>query len=258
MMRWITLFIIGALIIGGCTSKLPFPDDKKKAEKAPEKVITVDEAVGGLPCFKCHSYKKFSESPGKGVFSHQVHIRTSYHCNQCHDFKGHEHISINRNVCGNCHGIKTITFNKTSMPSKFNHESHAKMFGCKECHPGVFLMKSGAANVTMKDIYNGAYCGACHNGKKAFPSSDCTKCHDMKSFDKEFVYKVEGIGNVAFSHKFHTLAFSCSECHPKLFAMKKTQGKMKMDDMYAGKLCGACHNGNIASQVTDCGKCHKQ
>ena len=55
-------------------------------------------------------------------------------------------------------------------------------------------MKAGSAQITMKDIYSGAYCGACHNGQKAFASSECTKCHDMKGFDKELVYKVEGLG----------------------------------------------------------------
>lgn len=114
-------------------------------------------------------------------------------------------------------------------------------------------MKAGTASVTMKDIDRGAYCGACHNGKKAFASSECTRCHEMKKFDKDLLYKVEGIGNVTFSHKFHTGMFSCDDCHTKYFAMKKTQGKMKMDRMNEGKLCGACHSGNIS----DCAKCHK-
>jgi len=117
-------------------------------------------------------------------------------------------------------------------------------------------MSAGAARVSMKDINNGEYCGACHNGKEAFPSSECARCHSLKSFDKELKYKVDGIGNVAFSHAFHTSAFSCDNCHPKLFGMKKTEGKMTMDDMNKGKYCGSCHNGNVASAVTDCGKCH--
>ncbi|GER92713.1 cytochrome C [hot springs metagenome] len=172
--------------------------------------------------------------------------------------KGHQHIVVNRNICSNCHNMKIIVFDRTALPSKFDHEAHAKMFNCKDCHPNIFLMSAGATRVTMKDIYSGAYCGACHDGKKAFASSECVKCHNkMKGFEKELSYKVEGMGNVVFSHKFHTTAFSCDSCHPKLFDMKKTQGKMKMDDMYQGKTCGSCHNGNIATAVTDCGKCHK-
>ncbi|MDO9289303.1 MAG: cytochrome c3 family protein, partial [Thermodesulfovibrionales bacterium] len=68
---------------------------------------------------------------------------------------------------------------------------------------------------------------------------------------------VEGLGPVTFSHKFHAGTFPCDECHPKLFGMKKTQGKMPMDKINEGKFCGACHNGSIASPATDCTKCHK-
>jgi c(7)-type cytochrome triheme protein len=108
----------------------------------------------------------------------------------------------------------------------------------------------------MKDINNGAYCGACHNGKEAFASSECAKCHNLKGFNKELKYKVDGIGDVKFSHEFHTAAFSCDNCHPKLFDMKKTKGKMTMDAINKGKFCGSCHNGKTASDATECGKCH--
>ncbi|MBI4691777.1 MAG: cytochrome c3 family protein [Nitrospirae bacterium] len=252
-MRWLILVVIFGSLVISCSPKV----EKGKAEETQEKIISKDEAVGSLPCFKCHSYQRFSASPQKGVFSHQIHTNTGYHCNQCHDFEGHKYMTINKNICGNCHNIKSVAFKKTGLPSRFNHETHSKMFGCRECHPKIFLMKAGTADVTMKDINKGLYCGACHNGKRAFASSECTKCHEMKTFDKELTYKVEGLGPVVFSHKFHTSAFSCADCHPKLFAMKKTQGRMPMDKINEGKYCGACHNGNIASPASDCMKCHK-
>ena len=251
-MRWLVYLII-AFLMFGCTPE----KTEKIIEKAPEKVISRDEAVGSLPCFRCHSYQKFSSQPQKGIFPHSVHMETGYHCNQCHEIKGHKNIVVNRDICSNCHNMKTISFKKTAFPSRFDHMLHSNIFGCKDCHPKIFIMKAGASYVTMKDIYNGAYCGACHDGKKAFSSSDCAKCHEMKGFNKELVYKVEGLGNVVFSHKFHTSAFSCADCHPKLFDMKKTKGKMTMDEMYKGKFCGACHNGSMASPLSDCGKCHK-
>jgi c(7)-type cytochrome triheme protein len=121
----------------------------------------------------------------------------------------------------------------------------------------MFPMVRGKEKITMQEIYRGQYCGSCHNGKKAFSSSDCSRCHDMKGFSKELTYRVQGIGDVIFSHKFHTTAFSCDNCHPRLFTMKKTQGKMTMEDINKGKFCGACHNGNIASPSSECGKCHR-
>jgi len=242
-------------LLAGCT--LP-KGESAKTDQPAVKIISRDQAIGGLPCFRCHSFDKFSAQPEKGIFSHRLHIDSGYHCNQCHEFQGHKHISLNKDVCGNCHSIKNITFNKTAMPSRFDHEAHTKRYSCNECHPKLFLMKAGSARITMRDINNGAYCGDCHNGKKAFPSSECTRCHNTaRGFNKDLVYKVDGMGPVIFSHTFHTASFSCENCHPKIFAMKKTQGKMTMDAMNKGKQCGACHNGTIATAVTECGKCHK-
>ena len=146
--------------------------------KTSDLIISRDQAIGELPCFKCHSFQKFSHQPEKGIFSHRLHIDTGFHCNQCHDFQGHKHIGINRDACTTCH-------------------------------------------------------------------------------NKELVYKVTGMGIVKFSHKLHANKFSCDKCHPNLFTMNKTQGKITMDAMNQGKLCGACHNGKIAISVTECDKCHK-
>lgn len=251
-MRLVVFFLVTAFIFG-CVPKKP---EREKMQKEGDVIVSRDEARGSLPCFRCHSYQKFISSP-KGMFPHLKHLDVGYHCNQCHDVKGHKHMVINRDVCNACHNLKKITFKKTTLPSNFDHERHASLFSCKECHPGIFPMKIGSSYITMDDIYKGKYCGACHDGEKAFPASECFKCHNIKGFGKELTYKVEGIGNVVFSHKSHTAAFGCDACHPKLFAMKKTQGKMKMDDMYNGKYCGACHNGNIASPASDCQKCHR-
>lgn len=250
-MRW-PIFIIIILSIGsGCSPQT----EKDTAAPASESIISRDAAIGSIPCFTCHAYKKFI-SAEKGTFSHAVHKDKGYHCNQCHISRAHRSMKTNTALCNDCHKLKIFTYKESGFPSKFNHESHAKP-GCKECHPAVFRMKRGSEKITMEHIYKGRQCGACHDGKKAFSSSECARCHDMKGFDREFVYKVEAVGNATFSHKFHTAAFSCNDCHPKLFGMKKTEGKMPMSEMYKGNSCGACHNGSVASPVSDCAKCHK-
>ena len=32
----------------------------------------------------------------------------------------------------------------------------------------------------VADLLAGKYCGTCHNGQKAFPITDCVKCHPPK------------------------------------------------------------------------------
>jgi c(7)-type cytochrome triheme protein len=51
---------------------------------------------------------------------------------------------------------------------------------CPSCHPAIFKMKKGADVVTMKDMNEGKFCGACHDGAKAFgvkEKDNCPKCH---------------------------------------------------------------------------------
>ncbi|HEX8949512.1 MAG TPA: cytochrome c3 family protein [Dissulfurispiraceae bacterium] len=63
----------------------------------------------------------------------------------------------------------------------FDGKVHAdKGLKCNDCHTKIFQMKKGAAKMTMADINSGKFCGACHNGTKAFKASDsanCAKCH---------------------------------------------------------------------------------
>lgn len=57
----------------------------------------------------------------------------------------------------------------------FDGNTHAKT-KCNACHPAIFKMKKGAAEMTMKDMEAGKFCGACHDGTKAFSVKDTAKC----------------------------------------------------------------------------------
>ena len=64
----------------------------------------------------------------------------------------------------------------------FDGKAHAdKGAKCADCHQsGLFKMKKGGDAIKMADINAGKFCGACHNGTKAFKAGDaanCGKCH---------------------------------------------------------------------------------
>lgn len=64
----------------------------------------------------------------------------------------------------------------------FSHETHFdKNLKCTDCHVKVFKMKRGISGTpTMAAMNEGKFCGACHNGGKAFTTKDaanCSKCH---------------------------------------------------------------------------------
>ncbi len=59
----------------------------------------------------------------------------------------------------------------------FSHKKHTVWNGCEVCHPEIFVgVKRGATKYSMIDLFDGKYCGVCHD-KVAFPQSDCTRCH---------------------------------------------------------------------------------
>lgn len=63
----------------------------------------------------------------------------------------------------------------------FDGKVHAdKGAKCNDCHTKIFQMKKGATKITMAAMNKGENCGTCHNGEKAFKSSDpknCKTCH---------------------------------------------------------------------------------
>ena len=64
----------------------------------------------------------------------------------------------------------------------FTHATHvdASAPACTTCHPREFRIlkvSSRRAPVTHAAMDKGRYCGACHDGKKAFALDDCAACH---------------------------------------------------------------------------------
>jgi c(7)-type cytochrome triheme protein len=59
----------------------------------------------------------------------------------------------------------------------FSHKKHTVWNGCEVCHPDIFLgVKKGATRYTMIELFEGKYCGVCHD-TVAFPQTDCQRCH---------------------------------------------------------------------------------
>jgi len=77
---------------------------------------------------------------------------------------------------------------------------------------------------------------------------------------KDLVFDKSPMGKVTFSGKVHS-AFKCEECHNPDTFPKKKQGtvSIKMSRIYAGQLCGKCHDGKTAFKALgNCARCHKK
>ncbi|MBW6509085.1 MAG: cytochrome C [Desulfuromonadales bacterium] len=78
--------------------------------------------------------------------------------------------------------------------------------------------------------------------------------------NRSLTFDKGALGAVEFSGKIHAEAgFKCGDCHnPNLFPKYK-QGSVEitMEKIYAGELCGFCHNGETAFEAkTSCNRCH--
>jgi len=76
-----------------------------------------------------------------------------------------------------------IVYEKPVKGVVFSHKIHVEEKGlsCDMCHNRLFEMGKVAqdkADFVMESLYQGKYCGACHNGTLAFASnSRCATCH---------------------------------------------------------------------------------
>lgn len=154
-------------------------------------------------CAKCHTVTDFIfkvRETGPVTFTHKAHAgRQSckvchpkiYHyvkakhvgmaamekgksCGVCHDGKTTFAVSD----CARCHPVKELTFPvKDISPARFSHKSHLVRNRCEACHPKLYPLKRGKP-VGMAAMEKGKSCGACHNGKTAFPvTASCDFCH---------------------------------------------------------------------------------
>jgi c(7)-type cytochrome triheme protein len=68
--------------------------------------------------------------------------------------------------------------------------------------------------------------------------------------------KLEGMPDIIFSHKKHTVWSGCEGCHPDIFVgVKKGVTKYTMVEIFEGKYCGVCHS-SVAFPTLDCQRCH--
>jgi c(7)-type cytochrome triheme protein len=80
--------------------------------------------------------------------------------------------------------LAPIVWEKPVKGVVFNHKTHTMDAGldCDSCHDDVFEMEAGAAeeneDFIMATLYEGGYCGSCHDGSTAFAANTrCTTCH---------------------------------------------------------------------------------
>jgi c(7)-type cytochrome triheme protein len=140
----------------------------------------------GLECSACHDGEIFAMQRGVAPKTGQLSMASLIEgkfCGACHD--GDTAFASDTN-CSACHIVPEdlMVWTKPVKAVVFYHQIHTDEYGldCDSCHDDAFAMKKGtaekSANFTMKAMYNGQYCGACHDGDTAFAANTlCNTCH---------------------------------------------------------------------------------
>lgn len=138
-----------------------------------------------LDCESCHD-DLFEMEAGAAEANEDftmAAMKDGMYCGACHD--GSSAFAVD-SQCGSCHRApaEPIVWTKPVKAVVFEHEKHTEDMGldCQSCHDDLFVMQAGTAeendDFTMESLYDGNYCGACHDGNTAFASNTrCTTCH---------------------------------------------------------------------------------
>lgn len=151
----------------------------------------VDKKGGQKNCERCHSYnkkvtfeKKFAEVT-KGFPRARFGNKVDWlKAEELGLFKLKDELpglTIKRKPLRNPADIDLQAVNSQMPDIVFSHEKHAIWNGCELCHPDLFGVKKGGTVYAMQDIFNGRYCGACHD-KVAFTNMDCQLCHTKEVY----------------------------------------------------------------------------
>jgi len=191
--------------------KLIEPQAAIKPEVKPQAVMSMDVKLAPIPvvfshkvhtawlaCTSCHP-AIFKMKAGADKIK-MADLYTGKYCGKCHAKVAFPIVT----GCGHCHhgmpgGAKAATAKAKPIkpvrgnivmarkgadqgipPALFPHLPHRVLFRCYACHDPIFKMQRGADAMTMDQIDDGKYCGACHNGRTAFASdnlSNCSQCH---------------------------------------------------------------------------------
>ncbi|MGC2061418.1 MAG: c(7)-type cytochrome triheme domain-containing protein [Thermodesulfovibrionales bacterium] len=220
----------------------------------------------------------YSEKAGLApvVFDHWLH-RAKFTCRLCHvDIgfamkNGATGIKASDNIsgfyCGSCHNGKMASDSEKVFESCAKTTAPGDKTRCVRCH-------SLGKNVKMKYDFT-EFTGRLPKGRfgngidwEKAEAENLVKPVDFLegisikrksiSAQKDFALetKIEGMPDIIFSHKKHTLWNGCELCHPEIFVgVKKGATKYSMIEIFDGKYCGVCHV-SVAFPLTDCQRCH--
>lgn len=191
-------------------------------------------------CRVCHVDIGFAMEAG-GSDIREEDNKNGLYCGSCHNGKvafaasGRERLVTEVKNCDRCHSYGKDVKNQTNFYEHFKDYPPAR-FGNR-----VDWMKAEEKGlIKLSDFIEGISI----KRQSIAPPKD----FDIKS-------TILGMPDIIFSHRIHADINGCELCHPEVFSAKKGHTKYDMQDIFAGRYCGACH-AKVAFPFYDCQLCH--
>jgi c(7)-type cytochrome triheme protein len=222
----------------------------------------------------------YSEQAGYApvVFEHWIH-RAKFTCRVCHVDIGFAMNAGGTGIrsadnargyfCGTCHNGKMVVQGKAVFQACSDPVKATDAERCERCHS---LGKKVASDYDFFAFSKLLPTERFGNGidwekaeelgllKPATVVDGVSPKPNLFPVQKDFALnpKVEGMPDIIFSHKKHTVWNGCELCHPDIFmGVKRGMSHYTMADNSQGKSCGACHT-SVAFPLTDCQRCHSK
>jgi c(7)-type cytochrome triheme protein len=210
------------------------------------------------------------------VFDHWFH-RSKYTCRLCHvdiafamktgstDIKASD--NANGYYCGTCHNGKTVSRGKAVFESCSKRFSAVNAKDCSRCHslgknvPREYDFAKFTERFPRERFGNGVNWEMAEvdgHIKLVDFLEGVSMVRKSLSSQKDFALgpTLEGMPEIIFSHKKHTVWNGCELCHPEIFmGVKKGATKYSMVEIFEGRYCGVCHS-TVAFPLIDCQRCH--
>ena len=194
-------------------------------------------------CRLCHVDLGFAMVAGETHVTEKDN-RQGFYCGACHD--GHEAfgreeqasaVRVARKHCDRCHS------HGVQVDPEFEFYEFTKKFPKQRFGNGVdWLRTEQKGLVKLKDYLKG------HSfERRRLADPEDAVVHPA----------VSEMPNIIFSHKKHAVWNGCELCHPDIFGVIAGSTSYTMQDIFAGKYCGACH-GKVAFPNLDCQRCHTE
>ena len=258
-----TIFIVMALILVFCGLALTQTKKRKPLPYEYGRVII----------------NNYSDKTGLApvVFEHWIH-RSKFTCRVCHVDVGFAMKAGTTGItaadnergfyCGTCHNGKMIADGGPVFQACSRKETMEDAKRCERCHSYGLKVASDydffhfSQPLPKERFGNGLDWEKAEQLGLIKPASSLAGVSPKNSLSvqKDFALnpKVEGMPDIIFSHKKHTVWNGCELCHPDIFmGVKRGNAKYTMVDISQGKSCGACHT-TVAFPLTDCQRCHSK